>query len=477
MANFSNLVSVKRDIYRKSKQDSKESEDNKHTLVISSSPPPIVYGKDKSCVTQSTNLHTYIILLCYLGALIQGATIFSKYLKYPTTNTVYIERPSETELPSISLCFFYSLDEFQNVTVIDGVEHYPLKLSEINERLPKIEDWILDCKVLNNNSYQYEPCLNLWNYYVEYLSLYSKCYSYFESLMPQIYYKSQFVMGKWMMEVKFNISVIKSKRIGIYITHTYAELEESLGNPSFLQFDTVENNQAGVTFQNTVVERLPPPYNTSCRYYEHEPCNHPKTCTRHCVMNMSYDNYHSWFSRSYVKLRPEFMDGHFTNRSEKEMFKNCSETYSEQPCHDYYYLAILTSAFKSEILENDTFQLSMAYPIAPKTQVVFQPASKLMDTLCLFGGQFYLWTSISLLCVISLLSWKFKKFFKNVSNDVMLKRNSKLSHNLKTCISNTQLRPKVSVISKAAEDDAKFKTVRLNKFTSHGLSTLMPPEG
>ncbi|XP_053207065.1 uncharacterized protein LOC128391239 [Panonychus citri] len=329
-------------------------------------------------------------------------------------------------------------------------------------------------KVLNSTTYQFQPCLEFYNYTVEYVSLYSKCYSYFESLPEQVNYEQKLVVGKWMLDVTFNTSVIKTKRIGIYITHTYAELEESLGNPSFLQFDTEVNNQAVATFKRTAVRRLPPPYDTDCLYYEQYDCNHIKTCMRHCIMNVSFAEYKSWFSRSYVKMRPEFESGWFTNRSEKEMYANCSKKFNRPPCNDYHYLAILTSEFKSEIQPNGTFQLSVAYPTTPKIEVYFNPRFKFIDMVVFFGGMFYLWTGISLLMVIVWCMRKSDRLIRESINYIFQKKQNQLQNNLRT--HGSPLRAKISVISKGwTEDEVTSKPVRLNQFTSHGLATFRSP--
>lgn len=277
----------------------------------------------------------------YTGALIQAFFITKSYLRYQTTTNVYITNPQITELPAFSLCFFFKLNElkFQQNQTLDVSS---MTLSQINTSVPSWEDYVINCEVLSS-SYRFENCLKITSKLVQYLSLYSKCYTLFEDQFPVIVYDKNKIGSDWMINVVLNVSRIYTNNIGVYLTHSTDDLDESLGNPSFIQFDSYNYNRASITFERTLIKRLPSPYNPPCRDYSKDECQNRQTCIKRCIVNTSFKHFNAWVDRRYVKVTPEYGVGRFASLSETNITTYCHSIYPEMQCIDYLYNSVCAS--------------------------------------------------------------------------------------------------------------------------------------
>uniref|UniRef100_T1K904 Uncharacterized protein n=1 Tax=Tetranychus urticae TaxID=32264 RepID=T1K904_TETUR len=432
---------------------------------------------DEESLQTLTLYHYFALLASFAVAVISASFIIESYLSYPTITTVKIERPRDTELPSISLCFFYEIDQLKKPSYRNGRQIYPLNLSQIDERLPKLDEWIKSCKVLNATTYRIHPCLQYYNHTVEYLSVHAKCYSFFESLPEQIFFKSEAVVGRALLDVTFNNTVINSDHIGIFITHTYAELEDSLSNPSFLQFNTTESNIAVTTFARTAIRNLPSPYHTQCFRYDTLECRHRSTCIRHCINKISHNKTGTWHGPTYVKLASEFMDGYFTlypHEADQMIYEQCQDEYQHEPCNQYLYEPVITSKFTSSTVQEGTFRLAVVYPNKPKVEVKLLHKTKLSDSLIFLAGIVHLCTGVSLLAILIALSINLEsvvRYFKQPDRSIytfFLLIFSKVFRINSESFHDHQSNPS-SLTEEWNGQSKMLKTARLNQFTSHRL--------
>lgn len=306
--------------------------------------------KPNSQSTSSPFYQKLIILISYTGAVIQCIFYILNYLKYPTTTNVMISNPRIAELPATSVCFFFKLDQLGFKENMNGENQTTLTLAEIDERLPKFNEFVKWCYVLVSD-YQYRNCVLVNSQVVEYLSLYSKCYTLFADQNPPIQYDRQKIANQWIAKILFNVSIIYSNNIGIHLTHTDEELEEAIGNPAFSQFDSYNYNQAVVTYERTSIHKLEKPHDSKCVHYSKFSCKNRPNCLRQCMIQKSYDIYKAWSPRKYITLKQDYKNGRFdTKIDERNISHECHEKYPNSQCQEYIYNALVTSEIMAPIL-------------------------------------------------------------------------------------------------------------------------------
>lgn len=345
------------------------------------------------------------MVFSYMGGFIFALLITRSFLHFETTTNVYIQNPQSSELPATSFCFFYDLKDHLHFTHqhvkgkdIDGYVNLTNKnLDQINQELPKFSEFVKRCEVLVDND-KYQTCLSVNRKpVVKYLSLYSKCYTMFEFINPPRKYHKREIGSNWLLSVTLNVSRISTGKVGIFLTHSTEELDESLGNPSFLQFDIKDNNRATVTYERTVIYKLPPPYNSNCFDYESLPCKNRATCIRRCIREKSFEGSKAWVNRRYVQLDEFYYSGRFGIEDETNYTEYCFRKFPSEPCTDYLYNAIMASQFLSPFADNQTFQINVAYPLGMETIVEYKEFQSLMDYICFVSSIVSLWTEASMI--------------------------------------------------------------------------------
>uniref|UniRef100_T1JZ30 Uncharacterized protein n=1 Tax=Tetranychus urticae TaxID=32264 RepID=T1JZ30_TETUR len=361
-------------------------------------------------------------LFSYTGGFIMAVMVTQSYLNYETTTNVYIAAPQDTELPSVSVCFFYRIPHLKHEKGEDGKNLTNLTLGQINQLLPTFNEFVKDCQVLDSKN-NYTSCMTVYqetsSTHISYLSLFSKCYTMFEGMETPIKYTKKEIGSNWLLDITLNVSRVPTNKVGIFLTHSTNELDESLGNPSFLQFDTKNNNRATVTYERTRINKLPPPHDSKCFNYEtsdstHD-CKNRATCIRKCIVWESYENSKAWVDQRYVRIEDHYLDGRFGIESEANFTEFCFNKYSEEPCVDYLYNAIMASQFYSPFRDqvNSTFQINVAYPLGMETVVEYVAVQSLLDYICFVCSIVSLWTEASMV--------RISEYLLDVSTSLLLR--------------------------------------------------------
>lgn len=336
--------------------------------------------------------HRLSWLVGYGGAMIIAFLITHNYLQFNTRTNVFIENPKHAQLPGLSICFFYKLKQLQ----FDGESDTRMTLKEINDSLPTLHDYMMSCEVLNAN-YEFEDCLQLTSKFNQYLSLYSKCYSLFQEQNPPIIYDKAKVGSDLLINVMLNVSKIETNNIGVYLAHSNQDLVDSLGDSSFVQFDSYKYNRASLTFEQTKIKSLPWPYTSKCRDYTKELCHTRTTCVNRCIINNSWQMYGVWNDRRYVKLQDDLMSGRFASVGETNLSSECNKLYAETPCEEYMYNSIVASELMSPFKTNDTYQVTVGFPITKFTTVQYVGLQSFIEFICFVTSIVSLWTEISVI--------------------------------------------------------------------------------
>lgn len=305
-----------------------------------------------------------------------------------------INTPKQVELPAFSICFFYKLSELK----FDGErdEQTAMTLGQINFSLPTWEDYVMSCEVLSSD-YKFQDCLEATTNFHEYLSLFSKCYTLFENQQPQIVYDKNKVGSDFLINVILNVSKIYTNNIGVYLTHSSEELGDSLGNPSFVQFDSYLYNRASITFERTLIQALPWPYSTRCFNYTDMDCKLRETCIKRCILEQSWHDHKGWVDRRYVKLNPRYMKGRFGAISERNITTHCNSRHTRVSCREFLYNSIVASQIMSPFKTNDTYQINIAFPLSKFTDVQYVGVQNFIEYICYVTSIISLWTEISVI--------------------------------------------------------------------------------
>lgn len=344
--------------------------------------------------------HRLAWIVGYTGAIIQAFFVTRSYLRFQTTTNVLIKNPEQTELPALSICFFYKMPELR----FEGypIERSSMTLGQINASLPTWDDYVMSCEVLNGD-YEFQDCLEVTTNFNQFLSLYSKCYTLFQDQHPSIIFNKNSVGSKWLINVMLNVSRIYTNNIGVYLTHSSSDLDDSLGDPSFVQFDSYNYNRASLTFERTWIKTLPWPYSTACFDYEKLTCKDRKTCINRCIANQSWLEYKAWVDRRYVKLDDEASKGHFGALSETNLTTNCMSMYPHVSCSEYMYNSIVASQIMSPFKTNDTYQINVFFPLSKFITVQYVGLQSFIEFICYVTSVISLWTEISVIRIVDKL--------------------------------------------------------------------------
>lgn len=292
---------------------------------------------------KKTNFEAMSKVFCCCAALILCLLLTMSFSKFRITTTVRIGNPTRTELPSVSLCYFYRIDDLQMV-MTNGLNRSTLTLKEINNQLLSWENFVQTCEVLDSN-YSSKSCTDLDGPPREYLSIYTKCFTLFQFLDESIEYEREKIGSRFMIDIAMNVSNISTKKIGIFLTHKAAQITDSLGDPSFLQFDMENYNQAVISFDRTIITRLAPPYESRCFDYSKSGCEMYRTCITRCINRKSFQIHGAWNMQRYVPVNENFHGGRYSPQDDPRIIEACTEDFQASPCHDYLYQVVKSSMY------------------------------------------------------------------------------------------------------------------------------------
>uniref|UniRef100_T1JRC4 Uncharacterized protein n=1 Tax=Tetranychus urticae TaxID=32264 RepID=T1JRC4_TETUR len=334
-----------------------------------------------------------VMLLSYTGAAALATLLTAEYFHYYTTTRIEIISPNHSELPAFSVCLFYILPEIRLEKTHDNWLESSLTLGEIDSRLPKFDEFVIDCKVLDSN-YKYKSCINITPNVTEYLSLYSKCYTLFEKMDPIVYEDGK-VGSNFLIKLRLNTKNLTTNTLAIFINHRTEELREAYGNPGFLQLECENKNEAIATYERTVIKSLESPYDSGCRDYSKEPCFNRNTCLKRCILNSLHKSIKRFDTNRYVKLFSNRLDGRFGVRNESFDTQVCRNKFTQPPCNEYIYRAISGIQIYSPFMPNGTFEFSLSYPLGTEIRVQYVPYRPFLDYLIFVFSVIALWTEFS----------------------------------------------------------------------------------
>uniref|UniRef100_T1KVN3 Uncharacterized protein n=1 Tax=Tetranychus urticae TaxID=32264 RepID=T1KVN3_TETUR len=358
-------------------------------------------------------------LVCIVGAVVHTGIISLNYLLHPIGANLEMKTINNFALPSVSICFDYLRKGFR---YIDHPVH-PIKVStltvkEINDGLLKWEDLIIFCKVLDVN-YNQVDCeslmvqpenINNTNQHpiiLEQLSHYLKCFTLFSGFNDTISYDRDKVGDSPLMDIRlntFNLSL--GKRLGLYILSPYEELDESISNPSFIQFDAIDSNQATVTFESIFIYQFQSRFYSNCFPYVSEGyqkygCGSISACLNQCLFEATYNQTGSTHYRRFIKIKDQYSDARFSLMNDSEFQRKCMARYHPTPCVYHRYTPLLTSQYLSPYRNANVFQISILYPETIDVIIQYGLTQSLIEYLIFLLSTVVLWTELSLNKIIS----------------------------------------------------------------------------
>uniref|UniRef100_T1KK82 Uncharacterized protein n=1 Tax=Tetranychus urticae TaxID=32264 RepID=T1KK82_TETUR len=353
-------------------------------------------------LSRAISHRAFAVLVCYTGALVQTAVLTQIYFEFKTSTSVQIKSPQQTDLPAISICFFYKISGLKLIPLGNNISQTSLTLGEIDSRLLSWSEFVKNCYVMDSE-YVFRPCEDISQEKAEFISLYSKCFTLFTNTTVPISYSKELIGSNRMVDFTLNVSHPVITKVGVYLTHPISELDDVLGTPSFVYFDTKHNNRATISYHKTIIHSLPEPYESRCYDYSKLPCKERRTCIKKCTLEMSYNESKGFINRRFTKISDEVKDGRFGIRNHLDNHTGfCNAQFLQAPCNEYLYQAIMGSEFESPFINRGDYRVSIDYPLGTETRIQYVPSRSFLDYICFSASVLSLWTEISLIRLVQL---------------------------------------------------------------------------
>uniref|UniRef100_T1KJR0 Uncharacterized protein n=1 Tax=Tetranychus urticae TaxID=32264 RepID=T1KJR0_TETUR len=365
----------------------------------------------------------------YFGLISSLIIVISNYIAFRVTTKVDIRTYKKATLPSISVCFFYDIDPKYGPTIQESADHYHatrLTVKQINDLLPTWDQFVPSCLIVVPGFHKPVSCTHLDPNISEYLNLYSKCFRIFDSSFNKLKYQNYHHWGNQLVEITINKSVLTTSKIGVFLNNPTSGLENAMGNPSFIQFDTSENNQASITFKRIKIKSKPYPYVTDCFDYTQLDCKQRIRCIHSCVGELHLAVKNEWSYRRYIKLIPQHYNARFSDRPELSFLSTyCFNKYPQQPCTQMFYLPELGTQINSPFKENGSYHILINYPHGTEKIIKYFPGESFVNFLVHLTSVIGIWIFLPTIRALNILFyWTFKAF--NFHQNV--KKKLKLSH-------------------------------------------------
>jgi len=385
-----------------------------------------------------------LLAISMAGFIWQLGDVAQVYFEYRTIVHVLVSFPYKVPAPDVSLCVRY-VDIFKgeyNVSVASSTQNgthfedklfrqlqHTVTLKQIFAETPSIDNFMAMCLIREPGNYrlfrlnetQCEARMRISKYYVQEYMCYHwtllhtiEDYSDFVSFdrytqRDEVFYKYQnLVFPKTYPALFFAIMVNKEKMEGAdmckVIVHNSNRLPVNTiaYAPNFFRRVSGEDkyNHIGVGYSITRIRKLPPPYNTKCRFY-HEFEWERRRCLTVCIQNMTVkvfnkipffvleENNLDIKHISPIDIENDTFIAHL-EKMEADCYSKCRQ---EQCLREYY----ATSLQKHESGEFDFFSILVNAPQSPIVEVTNREVWTIEDFFVYASTIISIWFGVSIL--------------------------------------------------------------------------------
>lgn len=379
---------------------------------------PQLQSSQKRVAQFRKSVRFWASLVCITGAIFHTGIISLNYLKHPLGANLEMRTINTFILPSISICYDYLIPDLNyNDHPTYSISESSLTIKQINDGLIKWEDLIIFCRVLDSNYYQVDcdsliddnrdESDNTNSIVFEQLSHYSKCFTLFNGFNKTISYDRASVGDSPLVDVRlntFNLSL--GKHLSLIMMAPFDELDESINNPSLIQFDAVNSNQATVTFSSIFIYQFESKFYRTCFSYLTEGaqkygCRSAQACISRCITESIFNKTGTSHHRRFTKITGRYSNARLSLVNDSEFVRKCVAKYPFEPCLFHRYQPLLTSQYMSPYRRNDVFQVSILYPESIDVIIRYNLSTSVTEYLIFVLSTVGLWTELSLNKIIN----------------------------------------------------------------------------